>query len=182
MGQTVYVLTILEGKGKNKEWRPIAVVTDLTIAEQWQQSGTLGGNVDWIPFEVDDIRDIHVKEEGPSFQPQPLAPTGERWMETAKELQEANAELPKIIDQMRKQMKRQGKSSAIPKEAVADKIPPKPMEGSKPFAETLDAQGLADFIETYAAYPVDNEFVYELYRGSHAVLKLVPIADLREGG
>ena len=58
-------------------------------------------------------------------------------------------------------------------------MPPKPAG----FDDVLhDAQEIADYIETYALYPVDNEFVYEKFRGSHAVLKLVPIAELQEGG
>lgn len=72
------------------------------------------------------------------------------------------------------------------KKGAVEKVPPKPVErvkgGSQPFPETLDAQGLADYIESYASYPVDNEFVYEQFRGAHAVLKLLPIAGLREGG
>jgi hypothetical protein len=177
MGQTVYVLTLLEGKGKNKEWRPIAVVSSLEIAEQWQQSGVLKGEVDWVPLELDDIKNIYPKEDGSRFQPEPLAPIGQRWMETAKELTEANQELRKIIDQMKKKLERQGKSSA-----AEDKMPPKPTEGGRPFPEKMDAQAIADYIETYASYPVDNEFVYEKFRGTHAELKLVPIAELKEGG
>ena len=232
MGQMVYVLMQLEGGGKVKEWRPVAVVTDLTIAEQWQQAGQLGKDVDWVPLELDDIKQVY-PEKGPRFQPGKIPPMEERAVETARRMQETNRRLVETIKALQKRL---GIKEEIPKEitggfkspllkeadrtilpaqpmprgksqyeyqptttmpiaedpkkqvpswvtgAAEDKMPPKPMEGGQPFAETLDAQGLADFIETYAPYEVDNEFVYEKFRGSHAVLKLLPIADLKEGG
>src|SRR5271170_3029695 len=186
MGQQVYVLMMLEGGGKTGNWRPVAVVTDLSIAEQWQQSGALSKQVDWVPLELDDVDQIF-SERGQRFQPQPLSSIGQRWMETAKELTEANEELRQIIDKLMKQQKRQNikptKASLLKK--AEDNTPP-PVEkikgGTQPFPNRLDAQGLADYIETYANYPVDNQMVYEKFQGSHAVLKLMPIVELREGG
>jgi hypothetical protein len=178
MGQSVYVLMMLEGGGKNKEWRPVGVVTDLSIAEQWQQSGRLGKDVDCVPLELDDISQIY-PDKGPRFQPRPLNPMGERIQETVKELTEANEELRQVNDQLRKRLKLQPPKPAKASLLKQAEVPPKPAG----FEDVLhDAQEIADYIETYALYPVDNEFVYEKFRGSHAVLKLVPLAELQEGG
>lgn len=62
-------------------------------------------------------------------------------------------------------------------------VPPKPIENGEPFPERLnDAWEIAAFIETYATYEVDEDMIVDLYRGCHAVLKLMPIDQLREGG
>jgi len=48
MGQEVFVLMSLEGSSRSgKEWRPVAVVTDPAVAEQWhaaarQKQGWIG--------------------------------------------------------------------------------------------------------------------------------------------
>jgi hypothetical protein len=61
-------------------------------------------------------------------------------------------------------------------------IPPKPTENGHPFPDVLnDEWEIEAFIETFAPYSVDEEFVIEQFRGEHAVLQLVPIDQLREG-
>lgn len=193
MGQTVYVLMELSGGKKTQEWRPVAVVSDLSVAEQWQ---SYGKNVDWVPLELDDTHYLQPGEKAPEFHPQQITPIEQRAMDTAKEMEQTNERLLKIIDRLQKQLGVRGKvdreqravkapTSALLKKAE-EVIPPKPVErikgGMQAFPEKLDAQEIADFVETYSTYPVDNEFIYEMYSGSHAELKLVPVAELTEGG
>jgi hypothetical protein len=207
MGQMVYVLTTFEGTGKHKEWRPVAVVSNPDLASQWYEYGT---NVDWIPFELDDVKNIS-PENMPTFHPRETTPGEARAIELSKKMEATIQRMQKIIDDQEALIKKLTRGKKAGHESMLkgvnvlnisdpenpapnpfvhnsgtaeeDTIPPKPMEGgSRPFPPTLDAQGIADYIETYAVYPVDNEFVYEKFRGSHAVLKLVPIASLREGG
>ncbi len=62
-------------------------------------------------------------------------------------------------------------------------IPPKPVERDEPFPERLnDAWEIEAFIETFAPYEVDEDMIVDLYRGCHAILELVPINKLKEGG
>lgn len=188
MGQTVYVLMSLEGSAKGKEWRPVAVVTDPSVAEQWQGYGK---EVDWVPLELDDTKYISPGEK-PEFRPHKITPLEQRAMDTAKGLEETNQRLLKVVEQLQKRL-----GVKLPKDPVKEPtaallkkakevVPPKPVErikgGMQAFSEKLDAQEIADFVETYSTYPVDNEFIYEMYNGSHAELKLVPIAELTEGG
>jgi hypothetical protein len=191
----VYVLMGLEGTGKVQMWRPQAVVTDPTVAEQW---GEHGKNVDWVPLELDDVANVSAGpgEHAPTFQPGKKSPVEERLEATAKRQEETIKRMTETIKLLQKRLgikeplpdfagRPQKRSSLLQKKAE-DNIPPKPIErvkgGSQPFPETLDAQGIADYIETYATYPVDNQMVYEKFQGAHAVLKLLPIAQLREGG
>jgi len=177
MGQTVYVLMALEGSSKKgKDWRPMAVVTNPEVAEQWYQYGK---EVDWVPLELDDVRNIS-PGEAPTFQPRKLSPGEERAGELSKEMEATVERLQGIITQqqttIKKLQKQKGIKSSLLKTA---EVPPKPAG----FEDVLyDAQEIADYIETYALYAVDNEFVYEKFRGCHAVLKLVPLAELQEGG
>lgn len=57
------------------------------------------------------------------------------------------------------------------------------MENGHPFPEILnDGYEIAAFIETFALYEVDEEFVAEQFRDDRAVLKLIPMDQLHEGG
>lgn len=186
-GEMVYVLMSLEGVKKGvKEWRPVGVVSNPDLANQWYE---YGANVDWVPLELDDIKDIS-PDNMPSFHPRETTPGEQRAIELSQKMEATIGRMQKVIDDQsamlkKRQKKSGGFQSPLLKEAE-DSTPPKPVEqikgGSQPFPETLDAQGIADYIETYATYPVDNEMVFEKFQGSHAVLKLMPIAELREGG
>jgi len=189
MGQMVYVLMSLEsGSNKKiKEWRPVAVVSNPDLAAQWYE---YGANVDWVPLELDDVQQIS-PENMPSFQPRQTTPGEQKAIELSQQMEATIKRMEKIMSDQDKVIKRlqranqqkRGFKAALLKEGGDESnIPPKPQDGSHPFPEKLDAQGIADYIETYATYEVDNEFVYEKFRGSHAVLQLVPIVDLREGG
>jgi len=105
MGQEVFVLMSLEGSARSKsgqEWRPVAVVTDPTVAEQWTQYGK---NVDWVPLELDDIAHIAPGEKDPQFRPTPnKSPLLDRAIETAKRLEETNGRLLKIIEELQKRL------------------------------------------------------------------------------
>jgi len=122
MGQTVYVLMELMGK-KTMEWRPVAVVSDPTVAEQWQQ---YGANVDWVPLELDDIKYLQPGEETgrkskPVFEPRKTSPIEERAIETAKRMEETNTRLLEIIAQYEKMLKSQPKG--VKRNAPAVKQP-----------------------------------------------------------
>jgi hypothetical protein len=187
-GDTVYVLMSLEGTSKKgKEWRPVAVVTNPDVATQWYEYGT---NVDWVPLGLDEVSNIAPGETMPEFHPRETTSGEDKAIELSKQMEETITRLQGVINQqatiIKKLQKGQPKQqhnfqSSLLKEA-GDNIPPKPMEGAQPFPDTLDAQGLADYIETYATYEVDNQQLYEMFQGGHAVLKLVPIASLTEGG
>lgn len=201
MGQSVYVITILEGTGKHKAWQPIAVVTNPDIATQIVEQ--YGKNADWMPLELDDVKDIN-PEKMPAFRPREST-SGEQQMQELREQVEATIQrMQKVIDDQAAYIKKltKGRTGAervtiLPEEprptgkSVYDPVaedprplaedphakPPKPAG----FSETLDAQEIVDYIETHALYAVDHEFVRELFRGTHAVLKLVPISELHEG-
>ena len=189
MGEMVYVLMVLESSGKIKEWRPAAVVSNPDLANQWYQYGK---NVDWVPLELDDVKEIS-PENMPAFHPRETTSGEERAIElnkqmdaTIKRLEKVITDQQTIIKKLQRGQKKSRFTSPLLNKQAEDNIPPKPVEkikgGSQPFPETLDAQGIADYIETYATYPVDNQMVYEKFQGSHAVLKLMPIVELREGG
>src|SRR5271167_3621334 len=104
MGQMVYVLMMLEGTGKVQMWRPQAVVTDSTVAEQW---GNSGKNVDWVPLEIDDVAGLYsgTEEKSPRFQPrQDMTPVDERAVETAKRLEATNKRLLETIKLLYKKL------------------------------------------------------------------------------
>jgi hypothetical protein len=174
MGQMVYVLMSLEGRGKVLEWRPVAVVTDPGMAEEWMQGSERAGEVDWVPLEIDDIRDLHPGDRAPRFQPRKPMP-GEEQMKGLRE------ETEKTIDKMRQVIEQQAaliKKLQGSKAAAGDKVPPKPAGFEN---ELFDASDIARYIEQWAIYDVDPEFVEEQFRDCHAVLRLLPIAQLTEG-
>ena len=189
MGQTVYVLMTLEGSGKVRDWRPVAVVSNPDLANQWEQYGK---NVDWVPLELDDVKQI-TPENRPSFHARETTPGEQRMEEISKQMETTINQMQSVIDNQQAMIKKLQKGqkkgafdAVLLRAAAEDNTPPKPVEkikgGSQPFPETLDARGIADYIETYAGYEVNNEDIYEHFHGRKAVLKLVPIAELREGG
>jgi hypothetical protein len=100
MGQTIYVLTQLEGadqKAKYREWRPVGVVTSPDAATQWAKEGQ---NHDWIPFEMDDLP----QGEHSTFRPKKQAPVDQRAAEVAQKLEETNARLLGIIRDLQKRL------------------------------------------------------------------------------
>jgi hypothetical protein len=102
MGQSVFVLMSLEGSSRaGKEWRPVAVVTDPAVAEQWMQYGK---NVDWVPLELDDIKHMSPGETQPEFRPSKESPITQRAIETAKRLEETNGRLMQIIEQLQERL------------------------------------------------------------------------------
>jgi hypothetical protein len=172
-GQTVYVLMSLEGTGKVREWRPVAVVSNPDLANQWYEYGK---NVDWVPLELDAVKNIS-PENMPSFHPRKTTPTEEKTLEVSKQMEATINRMQKIIDDQQAVIKKLQRGQQV--KSSADKMPPKPQG----FADVLnDAQEIADYVETYAVYPVDNEFVAEQFRGQHAVLKLMPMSELKEAG
>jgi len=101
MGQTIYVLTQLEGadqKSKYREWRPVGVVTSPDAATSWAGESP---NHDWIPFEMDDLPE----GDFTSFSPKKEAPLDQRAVETAKRLEQVNARLMKIIEELQKRLR-----------------------------------------------------------------------------
>lgn len=113
MGQIVYVLMAMEGGKKEKEWRPVGVVSSPEVAEQWYSYG--GADVDWVPLELDDIKHLQTgegepgqKKYKPTFAPSQIDPLGQRAMETAKKLEETNKQLLAIIERMKKQLQKFG--------------------------------------------------------------------------
>ena len=166
MGQTVYVLMAVEGTGKNKIWRPAAVVTNPDVATQWMEYGK---DVDWIPLELDEVKNIS-PENMPTFHTRETTSGEER-------LAELNARMEATIQRMQKIINDQAALIKKQKTGAAE-VPPKPSG----FAERLNnGDEIADYIETWAGYPVDNEFVSERFRDYHAELRLLPIAEIRPG-
>jgi|SRR5271170_2783205 len=93
-GQTVYVLMTLESSGKVKEWRPVGVVSNPDVANQWTEYGK---NVDWVPLELDDIKQIN-PENLPTFRPRETTP-GEQKMEDMRQQVETTINrMQKVID------------------------------------------------------------------------------------
>lgn len=109
MGQTLYVLTtLMEGN----EWRPVAVVTNEHVAEQWVQSGD---NNDWILLELDDLSVTGLsKDQVTDFKPKPMQPTEKAMRDTISKLESANKELTGLVDELaaRLQKTQKKKSSA----------------------------------------------------------------------
>jgi hypothetical protein len=104
----VYVLVEEVGGKAGKEWRPVAVVTDPTVAEQWQQYGK---DVSWMPLELDDVKYLQPGEKRPEFRPQQMSPLEQRAMETAKRLEETNQNLIKLVKRLQKKL---GIKDAVP--------------------------------------------------------------------
>jgi hypothetical protein len=200
-GQTVYVLTTLmtsRSAGKVvKEWRPVGVVSSPQTADEWMYQGN---DNDWIPLEIDDMSTVEGQHTVTTFRPKKPVPVENQAEKAIKNVNEINERLIDIVDRLAtkykdkdvlkliKELKQEAagqnskpsqtrRSSLL--QAAKTTVPPKPMG----FDEVLhDAREIAAYIETWATYEVDPEFVEEQFRGEEAVLKLLPIADLREGG
>jgi hypothetical protein len=161
-GQTVYVLMSQEGSGKNKAWRPVAVVSNPDLASQWFEYGK---DVDWVPLELDEIKNISPGNM-PNFSPRKTTPGEEKAIELSKQMEATIQRMQKIIDDQAALIKKMMKGKQ-----GATEEPPKPSG----FAERLNnGDEIADYIETWAGYPVDNEFVSERFRDHHAELKRNP--------
>jgi hypothetical protein len=102
MGQTVYVLMSLEKAGKIKEWRPVGVVTNPDLANQWYEYGT---NVDWVPLELDDIQNMS-PENLPSFHPRETTSGEQKAIEISKQFEATIARMEKIINDQQTVIKR----------------------------------------------------------------------------
>jgi hypothetical protein len=169
MGQTVYVLMGVENTGKNKMWRPAAVVTNPDIATQWMEYGK---DVDWVPLELDEVKNISPGNM-PSFHSRETSVGEERASQLSEQMEATIQRMQKIIDDQAALIKKLSKQGA-----AEDKTPPKPPG----FAERLNnGDEIADYIESWAGYPVDNEFVSERFRDCHAELRLLPIAEIKPG-
>jgi hypothetical protein len=107
MSNVVYVLTsLMEGN----EWRPVAVVTNEHVAEQWIQSGK---DNDWILFELGDLSTTGLsKGQVTDFKPKPTQPTEKAMRDTISNLQTANAELKGLVDQLVERLKSKKRSSS----------------------------------------------------------------------
>jgi hypothetical protein len=122
-GQDVYVLTTLQGAGKNQEWRPVGVVTSVSVADQWVAEGN---NNDWIPFELDDVSVTALsagnitpwKPRGDAAEAENRAQKAEaetkKVIETAQKLEETNQRFLKIIQRLQKQLGVRGKVKDVP--------------------------------------------------------------------
>lgn len=170
MAETVYVLMSQEGSGKNKMWRPVAVVSNPDLATQWMEYGK---DVDWVPLELDEVKNISPGNT-PSFHARETTPGEAKATELSERMDATIERMQKIIDDQAKLIKKLMKG----KQGAAEEIPPKPPG----FAERLkNGDEIADYIETWAGYPVDNEFVSERFRDHHAELKLLPITEIKPG-
>jgi hypothetical protein len=123
MGQAVYVLMMMEGGKKSKQWRPVAVVTDPTVAEQW---GQYGAEVDWVPLELDDTSHLAPGNES-EFRPSKGTPAEERAIQTAQKLEETNRRLLKVIERMQKMLGIRGK---VPMEDLKQQQVPEPKKSA----------------------------------------------------
>jgi hypothetical protein len=100
---TVYVLSMLN----ENELRPVAVVTDEHVAEEW---GRQDDNNDYILFELNDLS-LTGLGSAPPFKPGPKLPTPAlneteaMRRDTIKTLKEANAELRKTVTILMDQVK-----------------------------------------------------------------------------
>lgn len=119
MGETVYVLMGLEGNGKVKEWRPIAVVSNPDVATQWIEYGK---NVDWVPLELDDVKNISPGNM-PTFQPRETTPGEAKALELQQKMEATINRMQKMIDDQAAVIKKlmKGKTGAervtiLPKE------------------------------------------------------------------
>lgn len=72
-GEPLYVLTTLMGENPKapKEWRPVAVVTSVDIADQWAKENDQN---DWILLELDDLGLTGLGGASTSFQPRKTPP------------------------------------------------------------------------------------------------------------
>jgi hypothetical protein len=122
-GEDVYVLTTLQGEGKNREWRPVGVVTNVKIADQWVAEGSSN---DWIPFALDDISMTALsagnitpwKPRNDAAEAENRASKAEaetkRVIEVAQKLEETNQRFLKIIERLQKQLGVRGKVKDVP--------------------------------------------------------------------
>ena len=127
----VYVLTTLMGEGKGpREWRPVAVVTDHGVAEQWSNSDDAN---DWILFELDDLSLTYLAESPKKFEPAPPTPDEQKAeedrrkaVEIARALEQSNAKLRGMVEEMEKKQRgrRTPKRSSAPAPGGPTAAPP----------------------------------------------------------
>jgi|SRR5271157_989270 len=104
MGQPIFVLTTIVDNGEN---RPVAVVTDENVANQWVREGN---DNDWIPFELDDVETTSLaKGTVTPFKPKPAQPTVEAMQEAMTNMQRANTQLQDLVEKLTEQLKQKNK-------------------------------------------------------------------------
>lgn len=108
---SVYVLTTIVEGGEN---RPVAVVTDEHIANEWVRSGN---DNDWIPFELDDLSTTGMaKSTVTQFKPKPKSNSEDALAQMNQNLQKSNADLQEIVQLLQHRLKlyekMQGKSGS----------------------------------------------------------------------
>lgn len=96
----LYVLTLRMRGPLGNEWRPVAVVDDQSVADQWANSSD---EHDWIGFELNDLSVTGLSEK--KFEPKKPAPDEELAESTAAKLQKTNATLMSIIQQLAERYK-----------------------------------------------------------------------------
>ncbi len=92
---TVYVLTTLI----ETEQRPVAVVTDEHVADEW---GRQGDNNDWILFELDDLSLTGMGSAAP-FKPTPAPPESD-YRDTIKIQEESITKLRGLVETLMKKV------------------------------------------------------------------------------
>ncbi len=96
----VYVLTLKMKGPLGDEWRPVGVVESETVADQWADSGV---DTDWIGFELNDLSVAGLSHK--KFEPRPQDPVEELAESTSRKLQQTNATLIGIIQQLAERYK-----------------------------------------------------------------------------
>jgi len=100
MGQPIYVLTTLV---EGNEWRPVAVVTDEYVADQWIREGK---DNDWIPLELDDLSTTGMaKAEKTPFKPRKPKPNDQAQQNINDQLMKANVQLKQLVEDLTEKLK-----------------------------------------------------------------------------
>jgi hypothetical protein len=118
--------------GGTREWRPVAVIDDNTIANQWADRSP---DNDWIGFEMNDLSMIGLTDR--TFEPKPSVPAEEKAEKaemTSRELVQINHQLLGVIEALAKKhndkvfldlikkLKAEGKIASEAKTAVKREI------------------------------------------------------------
>ncbi len=115
-GQTVYVLTTIVEGGEN---RPVAVVTDEHVADQWIREGK---DNDWIPLELDDIETTSMaKGTVTPFKPKPKQPTEDAMRQAMANLETENRELKELVAELTERLQEKSKKRGSVKNPLLKK-------------------------------------------------------------